>query len=562
MSWEQALRWTSSPSFPSASGGFLPDIQRIQPSSLLVTGILRTARSGSNQLRAVHDKWKPSADGPRSFQFRTRLVSLSTSSNGPGEAAVFSLSEKGSSCPLSHAGRQCTRALARTELLDGGHGETQGGLDFQSGLVVDNPHLDRVLNKLSVHFADKEAGAGAANIVGALLQLHLTAKDVESIFTRHRALYKASLDKKTSQASSVVELVECLLAFGLTRKEVGRLFKVDPYMLSTKSCLGWAENVGYLRDELKVARLSKVLILQPGLLRFKISKMRAVVKFLTEELGMQKVVGAVERHPSMLGYTVQRLGEKMVVLREVLGRQDVGPMLDKYPGLLYVSPTVPVAAFRWLVDTLGKDEAKARRVTVVYPQLLASKVETLDRKLRNLRAVLPKVDALALLVRSPQIIASNPETLSGNYEWLVGTFGQPTAAEIVLTTPRMLCLSVPLVRPKLEFVTGVMGYTKADVAASPAILTVSQERVLKPRFAALQKLGLAQHFALTTMYTVTDKAFQRNLERWAQPEYDKHRRFGHQEDSPDGAFAANKKVMLCLPGKALKRMLFGRGERA
>eukprot|EP00897_Mesotaenium_endlicherianum_P008305 jgi/Mesen1/7502/ME000039S06715 len=497
-------------------------------SMAFTTKLHHAAKSRSNRLRAVKDLCENSGDWPRHLHLKTPLFSLPTSSsNRLGRVAAVALSNRGFSSPLSHGGTDC-------EQDDGDEG-TQEGPGSQVGLAVEEPHvLSRVLAKLSQRFGGQEPGAGVARIVEALLQLDLSVEDVASIFLRNRPLYNTPIATKAARPSNNVgELVECLLAFGLTRREVGKMFKAEPLLVSTKSSRGWAETAGYLRDELQVARLSKLLTTRPNTLMLRVGKVRAGVEFLKEELGMRKVAAAVESLPSLLGLNVDSLREKAAALREILGGAALGPMLDRRPSLLYVGPAVPAAAFRWLVDTLG--EAEARRAVQGSPQLLANKVEALEHKLRSLRATLPDVDVATLLVKSPLALNANPDVLRGTYEWLAGTFGRATAAEMVLRHPRLLNSTAASLQPRAEFLTGAMGRSAAEVAACPKVLAMGLETRLLPRFAALQGLGLSHHFALSTIHSTSDKEFERCLERWKQPNYDEHRRFDEREGGRDGA---------------------------
>eukprot|EP00897_Mesotaenium_endlicherianum_P008310 jgi/Mesen1/7507/ME000039S06727 len=350
-------------------------------------------------------------------------------------------------------------------------------------LAAEEPQVvvGRIFAKLRAHFPGEEPGAGAASIVRTLLQLQLTPKDVASIFIRHRPLYQAAAVSKMALAAGLVELVECLLAFGLTRREVGQVINANPHMLSSPSCQGWAGTVGLLREELQVARLSRVLTRWPHILSLKASDVRGVVEFLKEELGMRKVVGIVERHPKLLGRSIEDLREKAAALREILGGAALGPMLDRWPDLLYVSSAAPAASFRWLVDTLG--EVEARRAVEKTPQLLTRKAEALER---------------------------NRES----YEWLAATFGPATTMQMVLQAPRLLTVPAALLQLKLEFVMGPVGCTLADVAEAPLFLTRNLETVLRPRADALRAIGLAHHFGLNTVYMASGNNFQLLLARW------------------------------------------------
>eukprot|EP00897_Mesotaenium_endlicherianum_P008304 jgi/Mesen1/7501/ME000039S06718 len=397
---------------------------------------------------------------------------------------------------------------------------------------VENPHVKRVLDKLSKLFLKKKAGAGTAKVIEVLLQLHLSEKEVESIFNTNRPLYDTAFITQTGSASSLVELVDCLLAFGLTHKEVGKMFKMRPHLLSTEGCQAWGETVGYLRDELKVARLSKVLTKWPRILQSDASTKRTVVDFLRKECGMLNVVGAVDKYPSLLGMTTDSLKEKTASLRQLLGRQELGRLLDKRPNLLYVGLTVPAASFKWLTDTVGEDEA--RRVSSVYPQLLTCKAETLELKLGNLRTTFPTVDVLALLAREPSILSASPETIRRIHRWLCDSFGEPNAAKIVQLSPQLLHISVDILQPKAEFVTRVMGRSSAELAEVPRVLAYGLQTYLQPRYDAMRRLGLGHHFSLKKLFFSKNEVFKALLILCKEPEFDQYRRFDIQGVSKVG----------------------------
>eukprot|EP00897_Mesotaenium_endlicherianum_P004293 jgi/Mesen1/3892/ME000208S02905 len=374
--------------------------------------------------------------------------------------------------------------------------------------------IGRVLDKLSEHFKVEAAGVGAARIVEALLQLHLTDKEIESIFARNRPLYNATFITKASHASNMEELVGSLLALGLSRKRVGRLFKAVPRLLSTKDSRGWAEVIAYLQDELHIRKLPKVLSQCPAILKRKVVPMRAVVEFLGEEAGIRDVVGAVERCSMLLGASLESLREKAAALRELLGTRDVGPVLDRCPELLYVGTAVPACALQWLAASLGAEAAW--KLVAVHPQFLTWKEETLERKLGTLAEMLPDVDAAALFAQSPTILAVSPEKQAETYAWLATTLGERVAPSAVLKYPRLLSTSAASMQARLEFVARAGGRSRAEVLASPVILTKGLESTLQPRFDALRRLGLTHHFALATVVMCSSTVFERSLERWAQ----------------------------------------------
>eukprot|EP00897_Mesotaenium_endlicherianum_P008303 jgi/Mesen1/7500/ME000039S06723 len=362
--------------------------------------------------------------------------------------------------------------------------------------AAESPLVKGVLDRVSNSFPGEAPGVGTARIVKILLQLQLTEKDIESIFTRHRPLFYSAIAAKTINAAPVEELAHWLLAFGLTHREAGKAFKMVPHLLSTGDCQAWPEVIRYLRDELMAVRVSKVLSIYPTIL---------------EKAGMRNIVRLVRNHPSILRFSPKSLRKKAALLGRLLGQDKLGLLLDRCPSLLYVSSAVPAASFRWLADTLGEKEAS--RVVIHSPHLLGRCAEAHERNLSNLRATLPEVDVEALLVSTPGILATCPDSLRGAYEWLTGTFGQSTAAKVVLCHPRLLSVTVPSLQLMLDFVTGAMGRTAGDVAASPAVLLANLDTVLRPRFAALRAIGLAHRFSLYTVHMDSATRFQQSLDR-------------------------------------------------
>eukprot|EP00897_Mesotaenium_endlicherianum_P010421 jgi/Mesen1/9407/ME000614S08667 len=414
--------------------------------------------------------------------------------------------------------RPGVRVLADADLL---HREEDKGIRERGQAHTelaggrDSSRVARTLEQLRLLFPGEEAGEDTATMVEALLQLHLSEKDVESMFARNRPLYNSTFVRKTRHVANMATLVDSLLACGLIRKEVGGILRKNPHLLSAKDCLSCAETARYLRDELRVARLAKMLTAWPGLLMAKVGKVREIVCFLREESGAQDPARTVERFPPLLWGNVDSFRERAAALRLLLDVPDVGPLIDKCPQLLYVSASVPAATFRWLVDTLG--EEAARKLIFAGPEVLTGKAETHAQKLENLRAMLPpSVDAEALLLRSPSVLDANPESLRRNFAWLCAHFGERDAVRMVQTCPRVASVDAAVLRPKAEFVAHEMGRSRAELAASPRTLFLSLEGTLRPRYAAVQRLGLARRFALNTLFSCSSRSFERRLERWAQ----------------------------------------------
>eukprot|EP00897_Mesotaenium_endlicherianum_P002040 jgi/Mesen1/1864/ME000143S00921 len=516
----------------------------IQSTFFLLAGLHPRVGLGSQQPNAVGASSRLSAQRCKRLFLRRYASSLPATWNKGGEASPLGL-RKESPQPSSYQGRDCKQALACSELLERGNAETQEARDqirsmedrvpedsvLEDGVLEDSPLVSRVLERLNKVISGEEAGAGAASVVEALLQLDLSNKEVEAIITKNSPLFHASFLSKTAHSSNVAEMVDCLLAFQLTRKEVGRIFRKDPLLLSTKDCRVWADAIEFLRDEVKVERMPKVLMLYPNILRLKVTKLRATVSLLRDEFGIHSMVRLVETCPALLGGKLESLREKCVNLRQILGVQDLGPLLDRHPGLLLVGPTVPAAAAEWLVATLG--EETARRVLLVNPQLLTGKAQTYEQKLGSLRAMLPAVDLRVLILRNPQILATSTETVRGSFACLAETFGEAAAAAMVLKNPRVLHVSAALLRARLEFCTRAMGWSLLQLASTPGILALSLEGTLEPRYAALRRLGLARSFAPSTIFNTSKREFERRLVLWAQPKYDKFRQFDEVNDNDD-----------------------------
>eukprot|EP00897_Mesotaenium_endlicherianum_P005731 jgi/Mesen1/5186/ME000257S04460 len=490
--------------YRSRSGLLYYEPQSASPFQIEV-GVPLTAPHGAQR------RWKSLAGASKQQQPSAGII-IGTGYDRPASSASLLVAVQLLHRQL-HQGK--TDAIRLQSQAVPGHGkEIQGG-DRQHDLE-NEPRVKRLLDKLSKLFPGKKPGSEAPNIVGTLLQLHLTEKEVEAMFAKHRSLYSASfIRKKKANAASAQELIESLLARKMTRVEVGRMLKYDPYVLSKGDCRNCIEIVEYLADELKVERLAAVLRLGPTILHKRVCTLRKNVAFLQEDLGMQGLCAALQKFPLFLGFSIAGLALKAEALRRALGMCDLGALLDRYPTLLFANPAVPAATRRWLAATLG--EAAAQKAVLQYPLFLSNKAEIYEGRLSYLRERLPGVDVVALFSKCPNILTVNPEALVTTHRWLAETFGEPALAGVVLKHPRLLTFKVPSLQAKLEFLTGDVGRSTEEVAAGTSVLARSLEGVLRPRCAAVRHLGLLHMFKLTTVFSTSEKHLARNLKMWAQP---------------------------------------------
>eukprot|EP00897_Mesotaenium_endlicherianum_P008311 jgi/Mesen1/7508/ME000039S06726 len=482
-------------------------------------------------LRETQQSWKSLGDIFWHRQPPTRDV-MTFESSGTGRAALHSTEKvqahRASSFKLGHSIRFLSQAPSANAREDH-RGEFQRDSAGTS-------RVDRVLKKLQKLFAEEEPGTGAASIVEALVQVETSEKDIQAIFVKQRGIYSTTFTQ--ARAASALKLIRCLLENKVTCADVGRIIKADPRILCKKDFQGCLEVLEYLRNDLKVEHISEVLKYGSLILYCSVGSLRTRVAFLKDEMGMKDLGSALYKSPNLLRVGTESLSKKAESLRAALDVQDLGPLLDRCPKLLFVGPTVPAAAFRWLKGTLGKDAAK--KVAAVDPVFLTVKASHYEASLRNLMATFPDTDALALIARSPRILNIHPKTLRESYKWLVdafsGALGEAGAAEMVLRHPRLLNMTVPSLQAKVEFCTGVMGRTWAELGAAPDVLAVGLKSRLLPRALVMRRLGLTHHFALNTIFNISNKDFERRQELWAQPKYDKHRRFDSEVDVQDDAF--------------------------
>eukprot|EP00897_Mesotaenium_endlicherianum_P008306 jgi/Mesen1/7503/ME000039S06722 len=514
----------------------------IQSCSFLWTGTSLSPWLGLKHGHAAKYLWKASARRPRNVQLTSRAHSAPTRCSDLSGGSAASLRESARPCSPNCERRRRVRALAHAELLEtGDDGATleeevgeplletgddadsleEGGGEPppQADMAALSPPARRVLQTLIKYFGGEQPTVVAARVVESLLTLQLTETDVESIFLRHRPLYNASFVTKRRHDSNLEEMTACLLSYGFAPKEVGKIIKTKPTLLTRKQYRDMALIIEYLRDELQVARVPRAVTLWPGILTRRVPKVRAVAKFLKEEAGMRSVAQAVELSPALLGADIDNLREKTAALRAIYGKHDLGLCLARCPDLLFVGLTVPAAAHKWLKATLGPEAAA--RVIEANPQVLAGRADVYAVRLEALRETLRGIEVIPLLVRRPRILSANPETVRRTFEWLVETFGEAGAVDMVERSPQLVHSTAERLRTKLDFVIGEMGRSRLDLLESPLTLSLALESRLRPRYAAVRAIGLAHHFALGTLFDRNDK-----------PKYDVHRRFDHPDDMP------------------------------
>ncbi|CAL9771466.1 unnamed protein product [Musa acuminata subsp. burmannicoides] len=144
---------------------------------------------------------------------------------------------------------------------------------------------------------------------------------------------------------------------------------------------------------------------------------------------------------------------------------------------------------KFLRDECGIPEERVSVVLRSHPQLISRKPE-------SLRALVARADELGMPRQSRMFVRTldalfmvSKERFEAKVE-LMRSFGwsESEFSSVVRKVPTFLCISLDMMRRKMEFFINVVGYTPSFIASQPTILLYSLQKRVIPRFHVTEML--------------------------------------------------------------------------
>ncbi|CAL9122847.1 unnamed protein product [Musa acuminata var. zebrina] len=145
---------------------------------------------------------------------------------------------------------------------------------------------------------------------------------------------------------------------------------------------------------------------------------------------------------------------------------------------------------KFLRDECGIPEERVSVVLRSHPKLISQKPE-------SLRALVARADELGMPRQSRMFVRTldalhnvSQERFEAKVE-LMRSFGwsESEFSSAVRKAPTFLCISLDMLRRKVEFFINVVGYTPSFIASHPNLLLLSLQKTVIPRFRVLEMLN-------------------------------------------------------------------------
>ena len=225
------------------------------------------------------------------------------------------------------------------------------------------------------------------------------------------------------------------------------------------------------------------------------------IAMLQERLGIsQKAAGKLcLTARSLLASSLEILEANVDWLEEELKftEEELSKVVKRRPGVLVAPENRMSEIQQWLKDRLGLGDARIARMSMNKPEILASKVTTLEDKVDRLQAAMSLSDEELghLFGKYPNLFGYSPEKkIEPKLRFLRKRLGLDDQGlkEVILKCPSLLSRTEEDIDEKIKFYSGLVGESKAKriVTKSSNLLKISLEKRLKPRLSEVQKAGI------------------------------------------------------------------------
>nr|XP_018674865.1 PREDICTED: uncharacterized protein LOC103969889 [Musa acuminata subsp. malaccensis]XP_018674866.1 PREDICTED: uncharacterized protein LOC103969889 [Musa acuminata subsp. malaccensis] len=279
------------------------------------------------------------------------------------------------------------------------------------------------------------------------------------------------------------------------------------------------------------AAIRKVISMKPNYLCFNVETNLAPKFQFLRYLGLSEsdIVDVILMNHAILLLNVHRsFGPKLEIWESLLGSRELVLKHLRKTGRFFFSSVEKTLHpnLKFLRDECGIPEERLSLVLRSHPQLILQKPE-------SLRALVARADELGTPRLSRMFVWTlvvlqmlSKETFEAKAE-LMRSFGwsESEFSSVVRKVPTFLCMSLDMMRRKMEFFINVVGYTPSFIASQPTILLYSLQKRVIPRFHVTEMLkskGLwTGQGKFTTIIVFSDTKF---MEKFVLP---------HKENVPE-----------------------------
>ncbi|CAL9122857.1 unnamed protein product [Musa acuminata var. zebrina] len=289
-------------------------------------------------------------------------------------------------------------------------------------------------------------------------------------------------------------MVEYLVnSCGFSSSEAAKFSKPLAHLRSTKkpdAILNFMRSQGF-----DGAGIRKLISSSPIYLCCNVEKNLAPKFQFLRDLGLSEsdIVDAIVNNQRILRLDVHRsLVPKLEMWESLLGsRELVLKHLKKTTRFFFSSVEKTLHPnLKFLRDECGIPEERVSVVLRSHPQLISNKPE-------SLRALVARADELGMPRQSRMFVRIlealhnvSQERFEAKVE-LMRSFGwsESEFSSAVRKAPTFLCISLDMLRRKVEFFINVVGYTPSFIASHPNLLLLSLQKTVIPRFRVLEMLN-------------------------------------------------------------------------
>ncbi|CAL9200017.1 uncharacterized protein LOC135596144 [Musa acuminata AAA Group] len=242
------------------------------------------------------------------------------------------------------------------------------------------------------------------------------------------------------------------------------------------------------------AGIRKLISLKPNYLCANVEKKLAPKFQFLRDLGLSEsdIVDAILKNHGILLFNVQRsIVPKLEMWESLLGSRELVLNHLKKTGWFFSSSVEKTLHpnLKFLRDECGIPEERVSVVLRSHPQLISRKPE-------SLRALVARADELGMPRQSRMFVRTldallmvSKERFEAKVE-LMRSFGwsESEFSSALRKAPTFLCISLDMMRRKMEFFINVVGYTPSFIASQPTILLYSLQKRVIPRFHVTEML--------------------------------------------------------------------------
>ncbi|XP_064944100.1 transcription termination factor MTERF15, mitochondrial-like [Musa acuminata AAA Group] len=279
------------------------------------------------------------------------------------------------------------------------------------------------------------------------------------------------------------------------------------------------------------AAIRKVISMKPNYLCYNVETNLAPKFQFLRDLGLSEsdIVDAIVKNPAILCLEVHRsFVPKLEMWESLLGsRELVLKHLKKARRFFFSSVEKTLHPnLKFLRDECGIPEERVSVVLRSHPQLITRKPE-------SLRALVARADELGMPRQSRMFVRTldvlqmvSKERFEAKFE-LMRSFGwsESEFSSAVRKAPTFLCMSLDMLRRKVEFFINVVGYTPSFIADKSNLLLFCLQKRVIPRFRVTEMLKskglLTGQAKFPYILTLSDTKF---LEKFVLP---------HKENVPE-----------------------------